>query len=269
VAVDAALSWRAGREAASHKVYLSNDKQAVANGTAPVATTGESRYRSGSLEFGRTYYWKVTEANEARNPQLWEGEVWSFSTIEYATVDDFESYTDKEGSRIYETWIDGMTNGNSGSVVGHLQAPFAEQTIVHGGRQSMPLEYNNVKTPFYSEAERVFKTPQDWTANGADTLALYFRGVAQPSNGPAPLYVVIEDKAGRKTLVVHPDPGATATATWQQWRVPLSGISSAGVNLAVVKKLTLGVGDRASPKPGATGKLYIDDIGVGRPAAGQ
>ena len=36
------------------------------------------------------------------------------------------------------------------------QAPFAEQTIVHGGKQSMPLDYNNVKTPFYSEAEREF-----------------------------------------------------------------------------------------------------------------
>ena len=42
----------------------------------------------------------------------------------------------------------------------------------------MPFEYNNVKTPFYSEAARTFDTPQNWTANGADTLSLYFRGRA-------------------------------------------------------------------------------------------
>ena len=133
----------------------------------------------------------------------------------------------------------------------------------------MPLEYNNVKTPFYSEAQRTFDPPQDWTVNGANTLSLYFRGVAQPSNGPAPLYVVVEDKAGHKKTVVHPDPGATATIAWQQWRIGLSDLSSAGVNLAAVKKMSIGIGDRTNPTPGAAGMVYIDDIGVGRPAAGQ
>ena len=52
-----------------------------------------------------------------------------------------------------------MPNGKSGSIVGYLTAAggtFGETTIVHGGKQSMPFEYNNVKTPFYSEAEREF-----------------------------------------------------------------------------------------------------------------
>ena len=59
-----------------------------------------------------------------------------------------------------------------------MQAPFAEKTIVHGGKQSMPLEYDNSESPYYSEAERTFDTPQDWTTNGADTLSLYFQGRA-------------------------------------------------------------------------------------------
>jgi hypothetical protein len=268
VAVDAVLDWRAGREAVSHRVYLSSDEHAVTTGAALAGTTSESRYSTDSLEFGRTYYWKVNEVNETGSPKVWEGGIWSFSTVEYATVEDFESYTDVEGSRIYETWVDGWTN-NTGSVVGHLQAPFAEQTIIHGGKQSMPLEYNNVKTPFYSEVERTFDTPQDWTVNGANTLSLYFRGVAQPSNAPAPLYVVVEDKSGHKKTVVHPDPQATVTVAWQQWRIGLSDLSSAGVNLAAVKKMSIGIGDRTNPPPGAAGMVYIDDIGVGRPAAGQ
>ena len=40
----------------------------------------------------------------------------------------------------------------------------------------MPLEYNNVKTPYYSEAEQDFSTVQDWTGNGADSLSLWVRG---------------------------------------------------------------------------------------------
>jgi hypothetical protein len=39
-----------------------------------------------------------------------------------------------------------------------------------------------------------------------------------------------------------------------------------GVNVAAVKKLTVGVGDKADPKAGAAGMLYIDDIGFGHPA---
>ena len=56
---------------------------------------------------GTTYFWKVVEVNEAATPSAWEGDVWSFTTQEYLVVDDMESYTDDEGSRIYETWIDG------------------------------------------------------------------------------------------------------------------------------------------------------------------
>ena len=86
----------------------------------------------------------------------------------FLIVDDMESYTDDEGNRIYETWVDGWTN-STGSVVGNTTAPFAERTIVHGGKQAMPMDYNNAKTPFYSEAEQTFAPLQNWTGNGVDT----------------------------------------------------------------------------------------------------
>jgi hypothetical protein len=52
---------------------------------------------------------------------------------------------------------------------------FAETVIVHGGRQAMPLFYdNNLK---YSEAERSIPAAErDWTREGMDTLSLWFRG---------------------------------------------------------------------------------------------
>ncbi|MCX5647368.1 MAG: discoidin domain-containing protein [Phycisphaerae bacterium] len=173
VAIDTTLTWRPGREAGSHKVYFGTDQAAVTNGTVAAKTVADHSSTPSSLNFGTTYYWKVDEVNTVTYP----GDVWSFTTQEFAAVDDFESYNDTD-NRIYDTSIDGMTDGNRGSVVGYLQAPFAEQTIIHGGKQSMPLEYNNVKTPYYSEASRTFEATQNWTTNGADTLSLYFRGRA-------------------------------------------------------------------------------------------
>jgi hypothetical protein len=39
----------------------------------------------------------------------------------------------------------------------------------------------------------------------------------------------------------------------------------AGVNLAKVEKLYLGVGDRNAPAAGGTGRIYVDDIRVTKP----
>ncbi|MDI6447745.1 LamG-like jellyroll fold domain-containing protein [Anaerobaca lacustris] len=174
-----ALRWRAGREAAAHELYFSSDEAAVADGTALIDTIGQADYDLGALTFGTTYYWKVDEVNEAATPAVWAGPLWSFSTQEYVTIDDFEDYTDDldAGEAIFQTWIDGWENG-TGALVGYLDAPFAERGIVHGGRQSMPLAYDNAASPWYSEATRTFATAQDWTVNGADTLVLHVRGSA-------------------------------------------------------------------------------------------
>jgi hypothetical protein len=169
VAVEAALSWRVGREAATHDVYLGSDADAL----ALVDSVDATSYAPEELEFGRTYYWRIDEVNEVEAVSLWEGDVWSFATEEFAVVEDFESYDDDENA-IFDTWIDGFVNG-TGSTVGYFEAPFAEQRIVHGGGQSMPLEYNNGVAPFYSEAEFDLGSA-DWTGNGTDTLRLFVRG---------------------------------------------------------------------------------------------
>ncbi len=459
------LNWRPGREAASHAVYFSTDRQAVIDGTAPAGTTAEHSLDPGPLDFGATYFWRVDEVNEAGSPAAYPGEPWSFTTQEYSAVDDFESYTNDSPYRVFQAWIDGYgfskdeffpedNPGNgTGALVGYdpTLGNILETAIVHGGGKSMPLEYNNVSSPYYSETERTWDTPQDWTTHGADTLVLHVRGnpvdflqrtdgsiimggggadiwaaadqfrfaykqlngdgsitarvdslvqadpwtkvgvmvretldsgsrhaavvvtpgngisfvrrptanaaseqvnqialqapywvrltrkgntftaqrsadgitwtsvttdlasvldiamtpdvlvglavtshntgmqtsaefsgvattgsvtgqwqnaeigVAQPSNDPAPLYVAVEDKAGHKKLIVHPSIEAVTTVGWQQWRIPLSEFTTAGVNLTVVKKMYIGTGDRTDPAPGGAGLIFIDDIGVGKP----
>ena len=132
-----------------------------------------------------TYYWRVDELGLGGAVKT--GPVWSFTT--HLPVDDFESYTDKAGEEIYVTWIDGFTDGTNGSTVGHMTAingTFGETAIVHGGKQSMPMDYNNVKAPFYSETYQEFSPTQNWTANELADLRLEFRGLG--SNGAGALY---------------------------------------------------------------------------------
>ena len=263
VDVDAVLTWRAGREAASHDIYLGTDAQAVADGTAPVDSATTNSYAVDTLDFGATYYWKVNEVNEAEAISMWEGDLWSFTTQEYGVVEDFEAY-DNEENRIYDTWIDGWING-SGSIVGYATEPFAETKTVHGGKQSMPLEYYNDDAPYYSEASRTFAAAQDWTAGGADSLQLYFYGDAD--NAADTLYVAIEDSSGQVAVVSYSDADAVLTASWQEWTIPLSELS--GVNLASISTVTVGLGDRNNPSAGGSGLVLIDDIGVGHPVAEQ
>jgi len=176
VSVATDLIWRPGREAQSHQVYFGAEADAVAAGTVPATTQTERSYTPAFLEFGTTYYWRVDEVGET---ETCAGNLWCFTTQEYALVDGFESYNDEEnqGTRIYETWIDGWTNGN-GATVGYTAPPFAERKIVHSGQQAMPLQYDNTATPFYSEAEREFETAQNWMDKGANSLVLYVCGSA-------------------------------------------------------------------------------------------
>ena len=91
-------------------------------------------------------------------------------------------------------------------------------------------------------------------------------GVTQPTGGNVPetFYVAVQDGSGKMKVVSHPDPVAMATGSWEEWNVPLSDITSAGVNLSNVKKLVIGVGDRNAPKAGGSGKVYIDDLRLTR-----
>ncbi len=171
---ETSLEWRAGREAVSHNVYIDPDPNVL----ALTASVDVASFTPGNLEFGKTYYWRVDEVNEADETSVWAGDLWTFSTLEYVLVDGFEEYDDDidAGTTIFDTWIDGWIN-NNGSTVGYFDAPFAEKTIVRTGRQSMPLQYDNTALPFYSEAERTFDAAQNWSNYGADTLVVYFQGV--------------------------------------------------------------------------------------------
>jgi hypothetical protein len=261
VAVDGVLHWRAGRTAASHEVYLGTDS----NTLTQVGTVTDPRYSlsSAGAEYDRTYYWKVNEVNEARTPATWEGDVWSFSTPGYVVVDNFDAYDDY-CNRIYYAWIDGyghnestdcgipgMAGNGSGSAVGNQSVPYAEQSIVHGGSQSLPMAFDNPGATSYSEAIRTFAVPQDWTKGGIKNLVLYFRGA--PDNATGQLYV----KINNTKVVYNGKSDALTTTLWTQWNIDLASMGSA---LRSVGTMTIGVSGAGK------GILYVDDIRLYRSA---
>ncbi len=246
VAVDAVLSWRPGREAASHEVHLGTDPNAL----VVVGTTTESRYGPTSLDLDATYYWQITEVNEAETLSSWTGDLWSFSTQEYIVLEGFEAYTDdiEAGETIWQTWVDGVDDptGGGGSTVGYGQSPFAELTIVHGGIQAMPLFFNNTGGITHSETTRTFNTPQNWTANAIESLTLFVYGATDNVSGQ--LYV----KVNGTKVYYDSVSDVLQRPQWVFWPVDLA---ASGANLSSVTSLSIGI-DGA----GASGVLFVDDV---------
>jgi hypothetical protein len=178
-------------------------------------------------------------------------------------VDDFESYNDldpadPDSNRIFNVWIDGFDDPANGSLVGYDTPPFAEQTIVHGGNQSMPLYYDN--SVGYSEATLTLTYPRDWTENGVSTLTIWFRG--DSANAAETLYVALNGSAA----VSHDNPDAAQITAWTEWTIDLQAFADQGVNLANVNTITLGLGNRNNPVAGGAGMMYFDDIRLYAPA---
>ncbi|MHC4702966.1 MAG: LamG-like jellyroll fold domain-containing protein, partial [Planctomycetota bacterium] len=176
VQINTVLSWTAADNAASHELYFGADKDVVKNATTaspqyigPRAVGAES-YDPGGLAWNAAYCWRV---DEVYPDETVKGVVWSFTTAAFVLVDDFESYNDIDppdpaSNRIFDKWVDGFGTTDNGALVGNDFPPYTEQTIVHGGAQSMPYAYdNNLKT---SEATLTLVWPRDWTKQGVARL---------------------------------------------------------------------------------------------------
>ncbi len=257
------LSWSPGDYAASHEVYFGTDQEAVRNADTASPeykgsqNLGSQSYDPGKLEWETTYYWRIDEVNNVNPDSPWTGNVWSFTTANFLIVDDFESYNDldpaeAESNRIFNAWIDGYDNPTNGSLVGYDNPPFAEQTIVHSGNQSMPLYYDN--SVGYSEATLTLTYPRDWTEKGVNTLTIWFRG--DSANAAETLYVALNGSA----VVTNDNPNAAQLEEWTEWNIDLQAFADQGVNLANVNTIALGLGNRNNPVAGGSGTMYFDDI---------
>ena len=276
VPLDTVLSWPEEPEAVVYALYWGTS--AVDVELASLDNPHDVRwaypltnatYCPESLMRQQTYYWRVDTVTMTG---ILKGRVWSFSTSTFQIIDDFEGYTDDMDANeaIFQTWIDGWGDPYNGAWVGYQDSPFAEQSIVYQGDQSMPLWYDNLdgftwaelSWPDYwdwllesgyeeseaiiSEATRVFASPMDWTLNSTRYLILYLRG--DQSNTGGQLYAVINDE-----VIAHPDPNVLVRPLWQQWMIDFNELST---DLTCVESLTIGVAGLDY------GVVYIDEIGL-------
>ena len=270
VQLNAMLSWTPADSVASHELYFGTDKDAVRNAdtSSPEhqgsSALGAESFDPGLLESDTTYYWRVDEVDDQGNTA--KGPQWVFTTGAFLLIDDFEGYTDDDPNNeaIWQTWIDGFGVPDNGAQVGYLMPPYAEQSIVHGGVQSMPLLYTNEADVTNSETTLTLTEPRDWTQADVSELSLWFRGAS--GNATEPLYVAVSNSAGSAAVVPHDDPSAATVRLWTQWRILLQAFADQGINLTNVDKLAIGLGSKAGiASSGGSGTIFIDDIRLYRP----
>ncbi len=206
------LSWAPGEKAAQHDVYFGTDKDAVNDADTTTADIYRGRQAATSysppesIEWGGgPYYWRIDEYNT--DDTISKGKLWSFTVADFILVDNFEAY-DVGNNEIWFAWNDGLGAGSPGSP-GYIPGngtgseigdgntgSYTEETIIHGGSQSMPYWYDNNKQGFnkYSEAKLTLIAPRDWTQEGVKELSLWFRGypssVGSFAEGPVGTYTM-------------------------------------------------------------------------------
>ncbi|UCG57984.1 MAG: LamG domain-containing protein [Phycisphaerales bacterium] len=235
-----AIAWFPGDSAAEHDVYLGTDEQAVANadtsGDEYQGRQSEATYVLSDIQLGRAYFWRIDEVSGL---DVWKGEVWGFEVEEYLVVDDFDSYGDSNELQL--VWDDGEDNGTGSTI--SLEDEFVGN--------SMKVEWDNSQSPFKSDVDLILGVPQDWTKGGAKALELQYRGDA--NNPIMSLYVRLEDAGNRSAAVRHDDPNVLVQESWQGWRSWVIALEDfvdiGGIDLANIKKVTVGIGDGADPSP--------------------
>jgi len=230
------LTWSAGDDASSHEVYFGTDADTLKNADTSDAT-GVYRGRQNAMTFtpaegvewgGGPYYWRVDENNA--DGTATKGRVWSFAVTDFVIVDDFESYTDNDAANeaIWQHWIDGFGVATNGSQVGNLMPPYAEQTIIRDGVQSMPLAYNNTAGVTNSEAVLALTAPRDWTKHGVSVLSLWFRGYPPKAGG------FTEGPVGKFTVTAA---GADIAGTADEFHFAYKTLTGPGTIVARVDSL--------------------------------
>ena len=252
IPINTILSWRSGKYADTHNVYIGTDFQDVNEASLDTTlgvTISEGQdvnsYHPGILDFNQTYYWRVDEVNKPPESSIYKGDVWSFTTGNCIIIDDFEGYKDSGSYTIRNTWHDGYENDENGSRIGHEVHPFLETRMVYAGGQSAPFKYDNTISP-YSEISvdpANLAIGRDWSVGSPQTMVIWIHGdLGNIANDG--LYARINN-----TKVEF--EGNLSVPIWKKWNIDLTDLN---LNLSNITNLSIGV------EGSGTGMLFLDDI---------
>ncbi len=243
VSITSTMNWRPGREATSHKVFFGTDPNAVAKGTASTKTVTGHTFDPGALTFGTTYYWKVDEIGGS-GP--YAGNVWSFTTQEFAVVDDFESYNDDRQPhlRLLDRRLDRRQERLGRRLPGRPVCRENDCPRRHAVDADGVQQRQNA---VLQRGQRTFVPVQDWTSGGADTLVLYVQG-------RVPGFVAAAD--GTYTM------GSGGTDIWNtsdQFRFAYQSLTGNGTIVAKVLNVT----NSGADVWGKAGVMIRESLAVG------
>ncbi len=250
VSAETPLSWVEASFATSRELWFGEEGNMQKIEPGPTGTS----FDPGVLQFKGKYQWRVDEVSAGGTTT---GYTWSFTTGDFVTVDDFESYG--SDAAIRSAWVHNIPGG--------FDYVFRDTDTVHQGAVAMRLEYQNQYEPYFTEATRAFDASQDWTRHGVDTLSLDFRG--DEDNVRQPMYVTVTDATGASAKVTHFADYAVQSEFWRQWDISLAEFADAGVDLTTVTSLTIGLGDEApsAQVPDTADAIRIDHIRLRATAA--
>jgi len=254
------LTWSPGQYADKHDVYFDTDEtkvtdanRAIQLGVLVKQDHDTNSYDPGALEMGKTYFWRIDEVNDTN---IWQGYVWSFGTVGYLPIDDFEDYNDNPDlwntwSELGQAWIDLATDRGRGA-----------------SAQSMQIDYLNSASPYYSETDRLVSDP-NFKRDGVKALSLWFYG--KPDNDAnEQMYVALEDSGPNRVEVTYEesdgiwdryDQNDLLEESWHRWDIDLQEFAKGGVKLTDVQKIAIGLGDGIDPSPASgNGLVWFDDI---------
>ncbi len=258
-ALDAALTWTAGRDAAEHDVYYSTDSNNL--GSANIVS-GDTTFAPTDLQLNQTYYWRVDEVNNAEAYPVWQSPVRSFTTTQSVSVDNFEDYGNTEEDYIWSVWKDGVdVSANGGSVIGKdivtsgNNSPGLSTDIHHGGTYALPVSFDNTGASSISQVTaQSVDLPigtANWSIGSPTTLTIWFYGDPNTVVTDDQLYCTI----GGKTATYGGSIDALKRPLWYQWDIDLASL---GADLSNIPSITIGV--KKVDATGGKGLMYIDDI---------
>ncbi len=165
------------------------------------------------------------------------------------SIDDFESYTST--TDLLNKWDHGANNSTS-SVISLDSDPNFTRGADHS---SMKLIYQNDVSPYYSQADRFYPTPKNWSAYGTEVLAFWFKGDA--SNASDHIYIEFEDSNGNIASQEFADVNLVKSDSWTAVYLDLDEFTAP--DLTKIERVSLGIG-ADPPVPGGSGAVYFDNI---------
>jgi hypothetical protein len=275
VPTDVTLGWTAGIYTVSHEVYFGTSFDDVNEATTSVDpnnvymgpqgpnTFDVKDYDPNALAFSTTYYWRIDDVNGASR---YRGDVWSFTTAAYLTVDDYDSYLNNPA--LYAVWDDGYINGSGSQIFVEMDPGYVQDG------NSLSFEYYNTPSvggkefgSFISADIVDLEIGPDWTVSDARALVLYFYGKSGNSaTENDKMWVELEDTSSNTGVVIYDgDPNDVKEAEWHEWNIDLGIFDACGVSLAHVDRVHFGFGNyyrTGQSKDGGAGTVWFDNIQV-------